>query len=411
MSATMIGYGANPPPPPIPAAAPPMLGVPVATGGEGLAPLAWRGSVLTVATLGIYRFWYKTDLRRWYWRHTVAGGSGFEYRGTAKELLLGFLFALAVLVPIYAIVALGGIFAGEVVGVALNLVFAVLFMLLVQYGAYRSRRYRLTRTFWRGLRFDQKGSAWRYAALSFGWALLTILSLGLVFPLMRRALEGYKIRNTRFGSAEGRFAAPIGQLMKTWLLVVGPALAGMALLALSGIRSAMTGDSAGGGVVFGAILAVFGSMSAFLLWPLYRIREFRIFADGSAIGPVSFRSAAGARTAYGIYAKFLLVSSVVTSALGVLAGAAVFAAGGPELAFTGLRSFAVTGAFAVIYLGGFLVLGVLKELMLGQPFWRLTVGTLTVLGLDRLQEVINLAVPEESATGEGFADALDFGGV
>ncbi len=42
------------------------------------------------------------------------------------------------LVPIYLVVALGGLFAGEVVGVALNVLFALLFMVLVQYGAYRS---------------------------------------------------------------------------------------------------------------------------------------------------------------------------------------------------------------------------------------------------------------------------------
>lgn len=409
MSANVIGYsGASSPSTP---AAQPSDGVPVLTGGGGLAPLVWRGSILTVVTLGIYRFWYKTDLRRWYWRHTSAAGSGFEYRGTAKELLLGFLFALAILVPLYAGVAIGALFAGEIIGAGLNFAFALLFLLLVQYGAYRSRRYRLTRTFWRGLRFDQKGSAWRYAAMSFGWTLLTMLTLGLLYPLMSRSLERYKIRNTRFGSAEGRFEAPIGQLMRTWLLVLGPLLVAIVLGILAGVASLQNGRAAAGVGIAAAVFAGLAFLWAPLLWPLYRIREFRIFADGTSIGPVAFRSGAGAKAAYGIYAKFLLVASVVTSALGVLAAAAVDAAGGPQLALTGARSSVVIGAFAVIYLAGFLVLGVLKELLLNQPFWRLTVGTLTAYGLDQLDEIVNLAVREEAATGEGFADALDFGGV
>jgi uncharacterized membrane protein YjgN (DUF898 family) len=387
-------------------------GAPVVAGGEGLARLAWRGSLLTVLTLGIYRFWYRTDLRRWYWRHTSLAGSALEYRGTAKELLLGFLFALAVLVPLYTVVALGGLFAGQVVGVALNVLFAFVFLFLVQYGAYRSRRYRLTRTVWRGLRFDQRGSAFAYAGLSFLWLFPVALTLGLLFPLMRRSLEGYRIRNTRFGSAEGRFAAPAGPLMVTWLLLLAPLVIagafGLAALASLSQDHAGAAATAGGAA---AIFAVIGVLWGPLYWPYYRIREFRAFADGTAIGPVSFRSAATAGAAYAIYAKFFLVSSVAGSALGVLATAAVAAGGGPEQAFQGSRAIAVGAALAILYLGGFLGFGVLKELMLNQPFWRLTAGTLTAKGLEGLDAIVAQAVTAESATGEGFADALDFGGV
>ena len=39
---------------------------------------------------------------------------------------------------------------------------------------YRARRYRLTRTILRGIRFHQTGSAWRYAVCALFWWSLTI---------------------------------------------------------------------------------------------------------------------------------------------------------------------------------------------------------------------------------------------
>ena len=41
--------------------------------------------------------------------------------------------------------------------------------LIGQYAIYRARRYRLTRTIYRGVRFHQSGSAWRYAFRAVFW--------------------------------------------------------------------------------------------------------------------------------------------------------------------------------------------------------------------------------------------------
>src|SRR5205085_5045822 len=60
-----------------------------------------RGGLLMIVTLGVYRFWLTTDIRRFLWSNTQVAGENFEYVGTARELLLGFLFAIAVLVPLY----------------------------------------------------------------------------------------------------------------------------------------------------------------------------------------------------------------------------------------------------------------------------------------------------------------------
>src|SRR5208283_853489 len=60
-----------------------------------------RGAALLMVTLGIYRFWLATDVRRYLWANTEIAGETLEYTGTALELLLGFLVAVAILIPIY----------------------------------------------------------------------------------------------------------------------------------------------------------------------------------------------------------------------------------------------------------------------------------------------------------------------
>src|SRR5262245_49272150 len=62
-----------------------------------------RGAVLLMFTLGIYRFWLTTDIRRFLWSDTELLGDTFEYTGTAVELLLGFLIAIVILVPLYTL--------------------------------------------------------------------------------------------------------------------------------------------------------------------------------------------------------------------------------------------------------------------------------------------------------------------
>ena len=82
----------------------------IATGGGvrflGQRRVYWRllirGGVLLMVTLGIYRFWLATDVRRFLWSNTEIAGETLEYTGTALELLLGFLIAIAILIPVYA---------------------------------------------------------------------------------------------------------------------------------------------------------------------------------------------------------------------------------------------------------------------------------------------------------------------
>jgi uncharacterized membrane protein YjgN (DUF898 family) len=379
----------------------------VRTMGTDLSPLVLRGLLLTIVTLGIYRFWYKTDLRRWYWRNTVVGGSALEYRGTAKELFIGFLIALAVVMPLYGVVFTLGLFATETVNQMLNPLLGALFVLLVQYGAFRSRRYRLTRTVWRGVRFDQSGSAVTYALRSLGWLVVTILSLGLAFPWMRRSLERYRIEHTHFGSAKGSFAAPIGPLLKRWLAIALPV---MFLLGIGGYEAAKTAVWIPGlnqyrisG--FATFFLLMGILWPLLLWPAYRVAEFRLFTGGTKLGPVSFVSAFQTKRMYGLYLKLL---GLFLGGLILLVMLVLFIL--PHLVRSG-GYISVVALLVLPYLAGFLFFSWLKEIIVNQGFWRHASAMLAINNLAAAEDVLGGSVRDEAATGEGFADALDFGGV
>ena len=129
------------------------------------AELFWRlvrGYLLMFPTLGLYRFWVTTMKRQFYWHNTSIDGDALEYTGTPLQLLIGFLIALAVFLPLYIGFFYLSTQVGTVVMVGYGIV-AALFWFLFGYASYRGRDFRLSRTLWRGIRFDQKGNAWAYA--------------------------------------------------------------------------------------------------------------------------------------------------------------------------------------------------------------------------------------------------------
>jgi uncharacterized membrane protein YjgN (DUF898 family) len=97
---------------------------------------------------------------------------------------------------------------------------------LGHFAVYRARRYRLTRTVYRGVRCHQSGSALRYAVCALWWWLLNLLTLGLSYPLAQSRLERFKMRNTYYGNLQGRFEGSAISLflrgLPMWLLVIGP---------------------------------------------------------------------------------------------------------------------------------------------------------------------------------------------
>src|SRR4028119_1352775 len=79
-------------------------------------PIALTNLLLTVVTLGIYRFWATARERRYLWSRTRFIDDHLEWTGTGKEMFIGFLIVMAVLLPILLFFQFGFtamIFRGE----------------------------------------------------------------------------------------------------------------------------------------------------------------------------------------------------------------------------------------------------------------------------------------------------------
>jgi uncharacterized membrane protein YjgN (DUF898 family) len=249
-----------------------------------------RGALLQLVTFGFYRFWLTTDVRRHLWSHTSVAGDAFEYTGRGRELLLGFLLALAVLSPIYVGYFILGIELERVQSFASFPLF-VLYFVLAQFAIYRARRYRLTRTIWRGVRFWMTCSGVNYAVRSSLWMLLVIITLGGAYPWRAAAIERYKMRHTRFGNLAGSFIATGGEFFRQagwiWIVFFCPAIALV-------LASVATSDAVGPGTKTALVIVAvgFGLTIPVLpfLWPVFRAIEWRWWANGLRIGGVRVMS-------------------------------------------------------------------------------------------------------------------------
>lgn len=176
---------------------------------------------LTIITLGIYRFWAKTKIRQYLWSTVELSGDRFEYHGTAKELFIGFLIALVILVPLSIVNEFisAALSANEnnTVTIIYSIFIYSVFMLLFQFAFYRMRRYQLTRTSWRSIRFNLEKSALRYAAAVTLWIYGYVLTLGIITPWMDAWATNRIMNNTEFGTLKFRCKVEAKHLLKPYL--------------------------------------------------------------------------------------------------------------------------------------------------------------------------------------------------
>jgi len=113
-----------------------------------------KTTALSLLTLGFYRFWGRTRIRRYLWSRLTLLEDRFEYDGTGMELFVRFLLVVAVVLLPLGAVGLILRFAGlplPAVIAGRYAVFLVIFYLSLV-GHYTGQRYRLSRSLWRGIR-------------------------------------------------------------------------------------------------------------------------------------------------------------------------------------------------------------------------------------------------------------------
>ncbi|PDT76184.1 hypothetical protein CO675_15005 [Bradyrhizobium sp. C9] len=382
MSWTPLGPP-QPPPQPVP---PPM---PVAFSGnrKEFFRLVARGAGLELVTLGFYRFWLTTDIRRHLWSNTVIDGDAPEYTGRGKELLIGFLVALAILVPVYVGYFLIGIEAEHLKAFA-SLPLVAFFYLFGQFAIYRARRYRLTRTVWRGVRFWMSGSGWIYALKASLWGLLVVVTLGLALPWREAALERYKMRHSYYGDLQGSFEGRGWDFFKRgwWLWLLMP-------------------------------FALYSTIFAPFAYAAFKAIEWRWWLSGIRFGEVRLESTMRRSALIGLYWKvigWVVLLAMVFAAYLVLCTFLVASMDGSSIVdFFRTEAFAKSIPLIVLlgigYLAFALAMNVVMRVYLMRDLW---VRVLSSTIVHNIEAAANVTARGElaNALGEGFADGLDVAG-
>ena len=158
--------------------------------------------LLTLLTLGVYFFWAKVKVRAYLFSETEFDGDRFAYHGTGREMFGGFMKALVFFfIPI---TALG--LVPELVGASLpvryatNLLSYLLASFFVPMAMIGARRYRLSRTSWRGIRFSLRAETWDFVRLWSWNTFLVAFTLGLYYPIYIMRRQDFLTRHMWFGS-------------------------------------------------------------------------------------------------------------------------------------------------------------------------------------------------------------------
>lgn len=384
---------------------------------------------LNLITLGIYRFWAKTHLRRYIWGSLELDRDRFEYHGTAKELFIGFLIAVAVLFGLSLVdtgIREGIAFGGGGVPYLLEgygLIYSLILFSLFQFAVYRIWRYRATRTAFRTIRFNMDRAALGYVGESLKWTFVTLLSLGFAYPYAQAALARYKLNRATFGKTGVRCDLTARDLYKRFLLFYVPSLlayvavigvVGLAVLGIPEIRQAiepevgvtlpevMSFDVAYlGPLMWGGILTAF--LIVMVLYFFYRLYSYEVTVSRTRIADIPL---VASNVPKGRLLAMAALSIVLTALL-------ISGIGGGFAALTAL-STSTAAVFSVWHYAiiGFVIsplfIGVIWKTVFGVALLQHLSAATAVIGADRLDAIVQ-AADSGPTHGEGFADALDVG--
>ncbi len=186
------------------------------------APIAFTNLLLTIVTLGIYRFWATARERRYLWSRSRFVDERLEWAGTGMELFIGFLIVLGLFaLPFFLLsfVTQALILRGhDALAVALTVLAFVFIFYLGGVARFRALRYRLSRTRWRGIRGGSDDPGLKYG-LSYMWkTMVGYLPAGLMIPWSMTNLWNERFNEMSFGPWKFQAYADPGEVFTRFLL-------------------------------------------------------------------------------------------------------------------------------------------------------------------------------------------------
>jgi uncharacterized membrane protein YjgN (DUF898 family) len=176
--------------------------------------------LLIIVTLGIYYFWGKTRVRNYIWSQVDFCGDRFAYSGTGKEVLIGWLKVFAFFgIPFYLFQNVPAMIGASkpVIGGGI-IASSLLIILLIPIATVGARRYRLTRTSLRGIRFSFRGKWQEFAKIFFGCLPWMFLTLGFYKPYFEMRCQDFLVDKSYFGNQKFSFFGEGKDLLGTYII-------------------------------------------------------------------------------------------------------------------------------------------------------------------------------------------------
>ncbi|MBX7532853.1 DUF898 domain-containing protein [Qipengyuania sp. 1XM1-15A] len=235
---------------------------------QDFAKIALPNLLLTIVTLGIYRFWATTRERQYLWSHTRFVDERLEWTGTGKELFVGFVLVMLLFaLPVFGIqfVSQALVMRGyEAAGVLLGMLPLFAIFYLTGLARFRALRYRLSRTRWRGIRGGSNNQGLGYG-VSYMWkTFVGYLAIGLLIPWSMTSLWNERWGKMSFGPYEFNAHADSGNIFARFLLFYLSPI----IFVVGGVIAAATGGLAGYGLG-GEEGAGIGAMASFFILAIF----------------------------------------------------------------------------------------------------------------------------------------------
>jgi len=367
-----------------------------------ITKLIIKTTLLTLITVGIYRFWAKMHLRKFYWNASSIDDEPLEFTGTGMEMFLGFLIAMIILSVYVGVVYMGVHFIAlaylsNITGfeVIVQIVLFIALLPLLYYASYRARRYLMARTRWRGIRLGVDPAAWAYAWRAVGWLAASVISLGLIYPYARFKLQKFLTDRTYFGDLRFTQNGKVAELYVAWLPIYIGAIIFFASPAL-GLP----------------VLAGLGILISAFLFLRYRIIEIIYFTNNKMIGQdvtLSLNATSGQaiwimiKAYFKMSLAFILFSIIIGGIIAIIGFVTGLASAGLDQ-----NSVLIGVLMITIYLPLILIGVILLHRMLYFPVLGYFINNITINNASEIDTAHQRAKDNDTGA-EGFADALDVG--
>ena len=382
---------------------------------QDFVPIGITNALLTLVTLGFYRFWATTRERRYLWSKTRFIDDRLEWTGTGLELFIGFIAAFFLLgIPLFILqlIAQGLIFQDQaIIAGIVGLVVYLFLLCLAGFAVFRGLRYRLSRSYWHGIHGGSDNPGFAYGWSYFWKTIVGMLPLGLLTPWSSTVLWKERWEAMSFGPHNFTSNPTWKNLIVRFALCYMLPLVVIGLLFwyifTSGNLLPTTGAGGDAGVI---VVLVF--LTIYVALPLLALIYYAAYTREvvSSLGLSTLKFSFDARSKdwvllmlgnFGLSILALIIGFVGASVFGGIAALGAIGTGG-----LGSLGF---GTIALI------ALSFILPLMLVGPFVRYRNWSFFIRHLEAGGE-INLDALTQSPTreltqGEGLLDAFDMGAI